>query len=395
MAYSPLGYSLPDLSVDGRANSVAAWGGTLSVTVDVYNRGASSIIEPLNLEQGATSSADAPPSIVTVFASTRPGGAGRIVALGNIAIPTIQQNSVDVETTSFALPSRPAGFPTVGGKIFLTFVVNNAGGVQEGNLGNNSFSSPQAVKIAPALPDLQLVSFQTPSPLQPGDILRPTIQVANVGTAAAGPFTVQLVASLDTSFGPGDSILATYTVSSLAPITATTASIGSLDPGINVLTLSSQAIALPSTPANYYLGVKIDAGALVPQSGRHGSAKFDAFVKVGPPIAGLPPTNYLTVSDSTASPVSTFPYPPGTVTTSGLDLTALATRVAANVASGAGTSIADAVAASTPRSINSGGNVSSIGTTSSTSRKISATVAGTGRSATTPLGTAASKFRTG
>src|SRR5438105_4542509 len=55
LSYSPLGFSLPDLTVTGRAAPIAAYGGPLAVEVDVRNLGASSLIEPLNLEPGAGS----------------------------------------------------------------------------------------------------------------------------------------------------------------------------------------------------------------------------------------------------------------------------------------------------------------------------------------------------
>ncbi len=47
MAYSPLGFSLPDLSITGSAGTRAAWGGTLGVVATVVNTGTSTITNPI------------------------------------------------------------------------------------------------------------------------------------------------------------------------------------------------------------------------------------------------------------------------------------------------------------------------------------------------------------
>ena len=49
LAYSSLGYSLPNLQCSGQAGPVASWGGTLTVTAFLQNTGASTINEPLSL----------------------------------------------------------------------------------------------------------------------------------------------------------------------------------------------------------------------------------------------------------------------------------------------------------------------------------------------------------
>ena len=52
LAYSGLGFSLPDLTVTGFASPVASYGGPVTVTVNVRNIGASSTLEPLALSPG-------------------------------------------------------------------------------------------------------------------------------------------------------------------------------------------------------------------------------------------------------------------------------------------------------------------------------------------------------
>ena len=47
MASSPLGFSLPDLTITGSAGTRAAWGGTLGITATVINQGSSTITNPI------------------------------------------------------------------------------------------------------------------------------------------------------------------------------------------------------------------------------------------------------------------------------------------------------------------------------------------------------------
>ena len=47
MAFSSLGFSLPNLTISGVVGSTAAWGGTLGLTASVDNIGASSITNPI------------------------------------------------------------------------------------------------------------------------------------------------------------------------------------------------------------------------------------------------------------------------------------------------------------------------------------------------------------
>jgi hypothetical protein len=319
LAYSALGYSLADLVVKAYSAPVATYGGTLAISANVSNLGASSIPEPFHQQPGAVTTANATPSVLDVFASPKPGQKGHEVLIGQIAVPAIEQNdSVNVTGTAF-LPARPAGFPK-SGPIYLTYVVNPGDPLLENAYNNNAFVSKQPVFIEASLPNLQVVGFETPTPLQPGDVLIPAIRIANLGTANTsdqGPVTVDLVASQNTTFGPGDQILATYTVANVPPLSSapsTTLNVGDLNltPGNNVITLSSKVITLPASPHVFYLGVKVNPFGSIKESGKHPAAGFDAIVKVGPPIAGLAPTTFLATTDQTtvgSTPQIDFPFP--------------------------------------------------------------------------------------
>jgi hypothetical protein len=325
LAYSALGFSLPIIALKGYSSPVASWGGGLNVTVDVYNRGASTLVEPLHLTQGSISTADLPASTIDVFASKRPGQPG--VFVGTLSVPAIHQNDVSIVTGTLTLPSQPAGFPGNGGKIFLTFV--DTVGLEPPNMGGKvaTFVSHEAVTIHAPLPNLQVIGFETPSPLQPGDTLQPAIRIANIGTAdtdTEGPLTVYLVASQDTNFGPGDTILATYNITNIPAATTASTTSSNVDnlnlvPGNNIVTINNMVITLPSSPKTFFLGVKVNpAGAplgTILEAGNHSSPRFDAFVKVGPPIAGLAPVNF--VGTTTPATTTQFPFPLGFVSGTG------------------------------------------------------------------------------
>ncbi len=317
LSYSPLGFSLPDLSVRGYSAPVASWGAPLSVNVTISNFGASSINEPLHLTQGSVSTADAPGSILDIFASDRPGGRKEVL-IGSISVPAIHQNDVVVLNQAFLLPPRPAGFPGNGGHIYLTYSENDSRSFAENNFANNSFVSNQPVTIQAALPNLQLIGFEVPGSLQPGDTIQPAIRIANIGPVATGfqgPFDVEIVASQNQTFGPGDAILAKYTVANLpglgtAPSLNPPVGDANLQPGNNVITLNSQVITLPSMPGSYYLGVKINPQSTIQESGHHRTPKFDAIVKVGPAIPGVAPSTDLLLGTGVTQ-LPQFPFPLG------------------------------------------------------------------------------------
>lgn len=312
MAYSPLGYSLPQLNVTGYAAPAAAYGGTLAVDINVENLGASSLIEPTQLAPGSPSFADSPATTVQIFGSLSPSGKGGYFLLGSVAIPAVRQNS-DYETVApIVLPSRPAGFPRTG-NLYLTLAVNNDRSILQASTAGNVYNIPKPVQIVSnALPNVQVVAVDIPTTLQPGDVIAPTIQIENLGvgdTGAQGPFTVSLVASLDKKFGVGDAVVGSFTVASLpgissVPTQTTVAAIQNLFQTPNQLTVTLPALQLPTTPGFYYLGVKIDPTHQINQT--YGpNNRLSNVVPVGPASRFLSPA---TVQLGAVAPV--FPSLP-------------------------------------------------------------------------------------
>jgi hypothetical protein len=316
MAYSPLGFSLPELIISGRAATTAAYGGDLGVEINVQNLGASSIIEPLALTPGASSTADAPATTANVYLSpTSHYNPRTAVLVGSVAIPAIKQNDRVEIFSTLTLPNRPAGFPGAGKNVYLTFVVNPTGSILQNNSTGN-ISAPVRLRVAPqpALPSLRLVDLAIPANLQPGDTIKPVIQVGNFGTAstqAQGPVTVILVASLDQTFRTGSSVVATYTI---ANINSASSVIGhhsvlgdnSLDGPSNIVTINGDAVTLPTSPSRYYLGVVIDPNnTIIEQKTHRPTNRLQGVRLIASVPGGLPPTN-VTTTPSTAL----FPNPP-------------------------------------------------------------------------------------
>lgn len=319
MAYTPLGYSLPDLTIQGFTAPAASWGQALTVTVNVKNTGASTLIEPLALQVGATSTADAPPTQVVIYASPqRRNGARRPVPIGIFDIPSIPQNDVEQFTGTVVLPSRPRGFAREGGTINLSFQVDPARNIVESDYTNN-ISRKVPVLISAPRPQIAAVGIDLPPIMQPGDTVNPNIRVANFGPVDTGPVTVSLVASVDREFGPGSSVIATYTVGNISGInTAASQNQGfdnataTIDPPNNVATITGEPVTLPVTPRNYYVGVVVDPTNSIPQLGRIGRHKvrpsvFSLIQKVGPPISGLPPAGVVFADAAVTN--RPFPFP--------------------------------------------------------------------------------------
>lgn len=318
LSYSPLGYSLPDLVVSGFTAPATTWGGQLAVTVDVRNEGASTLPEPLALQPGSTSTADAQPTQIVVLAS--PGKNSKIeVPIGVIDTPLIPQNSLVQLSETFTMPAHaPARFPALSGKIYIHYAINPTQNVLESDYSNN-LSQRSVVLIEPSLPAVRAVAMGTPPVMQPGDTIAPVIQLENFGAADPAdqkPIQVALVASTNKKFGPGSSVLALYTVSSVPPIsTAATLSQNLKGQTIytanNFVTINSPAVTLPTSPKVYYIGVVVDPNNQIRKFGKIGRQfKNDVFTlvrQVGPPIKGLPPAGVVTAGGGANN--QPFPFP--------------------------------------------------------------------------------------
>lgn len=327
LAFSPLGMSLPDLTVTGFASPAASWGGPLTVTVNVRNLGASTTIEPLATFQGSPSSGDAAASTVSVVAVRNPHSLRNAVTVGQFAVPAVAQNGEIQQTTTITLPNRPTGFPGDGGRVYLLFVANASGTVLESD-PTNDVSRPVPVLIEAPLPELAAVGLDVPPVMQPGDTIQPNIRVANFGpadTLAQGPVQVAIVASTSPRFTSGSSIVALYSVPNI-PGASQIASQGvvlgdaNLSPAANVVTIAGEPVTLPISPRVYYIGVVVDPYNTlkelrkVPQFTRPKNP-FSLSHVVGPPIVGLPPAGVL-VSGGAAN-VPAFPIPFGALPVGG------------------------------------------------------------------------------
>ncbi len=353
MNFTPLGASLPDLTVVGSVPPLAAYGGPITVQVDVNNIGHSSIVEPLALVPNSVSSADAGASLVGVYLSTNPHRfvPARSVRIGSISVPFLRQNSTFELTAQLNMPdSQPAGFPGSGGKLWVWFRADDTNSIREIDKSNNGSRGAQPVQLFAPLPQLAVIASNYPTVLSPGDVIQPSFKLANYGTFETlpqGPVLVQLVASTDRNYGPTDIVLASYTINNILPqsqapsLRATVFGDETLDNPVNVLTIGGQTVSLPSDPGQYFIGFIADPLQTIRQitdlDGPRSSALSEVRL-VGPPIHGLSPANAIGTS---APPANVFPTPayglitspffPSDATSSVLFANATASRAPVNV----------------------------------------------------------------
>ena len=269
MAFSALGYSRPDLLVSGYAAPVASYGQPLSLVIDVRNLGATSMREPLGFFDSraaadpslryptdaftASTTADAPESVVRVYLSSTPRLTPQAVELADINVPNVRQNSlvrllpeaalppnvaiephllppngIQTQTVNTAptivLPAsndpRVANFP-VDGTLYLILKADATHVVAEHDETNN-FSTTIPIRLTPVQPNFAAVGFDAPRGMQPGDLIRPRLLISNTGTAnvpVTEPLRVDLVATRDARLDTNDIAFASYQVDQVAPLT--------------------------------------------------------------------------------------------------------------------------------------------------------------------------------
>ncbi len=340
LAYSSLGYSLADLKVSGQAGSVASWGSTYSITVQLQNVGSSTMIEPLSLSpasqvyvgpDGSTvppsyvrSSADALDSQVGIYLAPRPRSLAGAIELETVQAPAMSQNDIENFNVSLTLPSKPAGF-RASGVYYIRLVANVNKTVVESNYSNN-LSAPIPVRfISTALPELVATAVDLPDSLQPGDTVAPTFQITNLGTAntdTQGSVQVALVASTTPDFNLGSSIVGLYTLptgipgQSDAPVSNSATHharlyksnlyTNNVTPANNVETYTGAAVTLPTSPSTYYLGVVVDPYNTLRQLALPAN-RLELIRTVGPATSGLPAAG---VVSTPLNPVPQFPNSP-------------------------------------------------------------------------------------
>ncbi len=284
----------------------------LRATINTTNYGTNSILQPLAIAPGSSSSSDAGPFTVAVSLLVNPGSARQhSVLLGNAVVPGVNQNSNSTFTSNFVLPSRPAGFPSYGGKLYLQLAVLSGDAV-----GSTYVDRQDPIKIVTPAAAVKVVGVDLPQLMQPGDTIAPNIRLANYGsvnTAVGGPLTVELVASTSKTFNSGVSVVAKYNVQEIQPqslVPTQNLVLGdvNLDPPTNFETLFGTPVTLPVSPRKYYLGVVVNpteqAGALA-QVGK--VLLLGQVKKVGPPIKNLPPAGV--IGQGVTPFPSPFPYP--------------------------------------------------------------------------------------
>ena len=322
LAWSGLYQSLPDLTIQGYAAPVAAYGGQITVNAVIDNLGANTF-PSYNQSQTAVSTADAPPSQVTVYLGRSPHWPTRVIELGSFETPAIPQKTIVQVEQTLDVPERMQRFlPPSGGTAYLFFRVDLPEGypLPDFDPTNNVQRKGVPVQIAPNLPDLYAISLEVPGTMQAGDAIQPTIKLANYGTANPadqGPFDVLLVASTDKNFGPGDRILERFTVRSVpsladVPIQGQPilGDVNINDP-VNIISLTSTSpITLPDRPELYNLGVIVDPDNQIREInevGRPPSSQLNPIKRVGPRQHGLTPARVV----GTPAPLGNrFPTPP-------------------------------------------------------------------------------------
>jgi hypothetical protein len=243
------------------------------------------------------------------------------VLVGTFATPSLSQNSLVQLSQTLTLPAQPSGFPGEGGKVYVTFVVNPTGIVNESDYTNNSSRSSQPLLIEAPFPELVATAIDVPPVMQPGDTIQPTIRITNDGpssTSSQGPVTVALVASTTHSFTSGSSVLATYTIANIpgtSQVSSGTADFAdtNLVPQANTVTITGSAVTLPTAPRVYFIGVVIDPNQKIKQirgvGGVGGTSNALGLPQqVGPPIKGLPPAGVVYAGGGASN--MPFPYPP-------------------------------------------------------------------------------------
>ncbi len=322
LAYSALGFSLPDLSVANNASPVASWGQPFSVQILAYNRGASSLPE-LPQYPLPPSMADAVTEVDVFLARGR-----NRVLIDTIDMGRIRQNSLSDGVVNIDLPDTPpAGFPAAGGQFRMVFVPRVTNQIRLPMASPNGGSWSMPINVQPSLPQLQFVRDNSPGVIVPGQVFTPEVVIANVGGAnidTQGPLTVALVASADQFFSPDDVILDTIVFDSISglnqrPIRGGMPGLrGSRRANLPLAANEASAFGAKMTfPVNgpYYIGYVIDPDRTITQisdnAGIERSALLNGLKYVDSVHGFTQPGN---VTDTDAATFPNVPYLPPPVT---------------------------------------------------------------------------------
>lgn len=322
MAYSAMGFSLPDLAVGNNASPVASWGQPFAVQIQAYNRGASSLPE-LPQYPLPPSMADAVTEVDVYLARGR-----NRVQIDTIDLGRIRQNSLSNGVVNIDLPDTPPdGFPAAGGQFRMVFVPRVSNQIRLPMASPNGGSWSMPINVLPSLPQLQFVSDNSPGVIVPGQVFTPQVVIANVGganIATQGPLTVALVASADPYFSPDDIVLDQFTFESLPglnqrPIAGGMRGLhGSRQGNLPLAANEASAFGAKITfPLNgpYYIGYVIDPDRTITQisdnAGVDRSARLNGLKYVDSVHGFTQPGN---VTNADAEQFPNFPYQPPAAT---------------------------------------------------------------------------------
>ena len=133
MAFSPLGFSLPDLSITGSAGTARRLGRDARRHRHGAQHGDQHDHQPDRA--GARERHHGRRPRVDGRRRDHPARRirGRAVTIGTFQAPPVPQNSLEQIAESFTLPARPAGFAGGGGKFFVHLIVNSNSKILEAN----------------------------------------------------------------------------------------------------------------------------------------------------------------------------------------------------------------------------------------------------------------------
>ena len=185
LAFSTLGFSLPDLTITGEAGPRAAWGGTLDVSAYLQNIGASTITEPLSQlptthgptpgsPYGSTSTADAPDSTVASSITRTPSLPRARSRWGRSRLRRFHRTASNSSPTrsrcrrARAVFREPAASSMSG---FVAEFANNSAGSHQGQQPEQAGRG--AGDAASRCPSCGPIALAVPSSLAPGDTIVP------------------------------------------------------------------------------------------------------------------------------------------------------------------------------------------------------------------------------
>ena len=326
--FSPLGFSLPDLTITGQAGPRAAWGGTLVVSAILQNIGASTITEPLSQlpttqartpgsPYGSTSTADVTGHDGGVLMSEeREVGEGRGQDWNDRGSADFAEQRGTARRLVHACRRVPRDFREAAARSIVWFVADSSNNVLEVTKANN-ISKPVAVRVtSQPLPELRAVALALAVETVAGRHGRPDDPDRELGHGQSrtckgrSRSTWWRRSRRASRWGARSS---RRTRSTRIPGSFSSTDLGQLqdvwqrliiNEPQNVVTISGAAVTLPVSPAKYFVGVVIDPNGTINQLSLP-TNNFEQIRVVGPKTKFLPPAGVVSSANT-----GQFPNPP-------------------------------------------------------------------------------------